>query len=68
MKIGDFGLVTQLGEDFEEGDSVYMAPELFTVRRIASCEADIFSLGVTMFELATDFQLPKDGVKWHRCV
>eukprot|EP01102_Stenamoeba_stenopodia_P005132 TRINITY_DN15642_c0_g1_i1.p1 TRINITY_DN15642_c0_g1~~TRINITY_DN15642_c0_g1_i1.p1 ORF type:complete len:275 (-),score=57.78 TRINITY_DN15642_c0_g1_i1:116-940(-) len=43
-----------------------MAPELFSVRRLASFEADIFSLGVTMFELATDFQLPRDGVKWHR--
>ena len=68
-KIGDFGMAGEIGitEDGEEGDTAYMAPELLsTAPRHAS--ADIFSLGLTIYELAcarVGWRLPTDGQRWH---
>ena len=68
-KIGDFGMAGDIGitEDGEEGDTAYMAPELLsTAPRHAS--ADIFSLGLTIYELAcarVGWRLPTDGQRWH---
>lgn len=72
LKIADFGLALSVEEaqteDVPEGDSRYLAPELldnalqenFVVDR----SADIFSLGATMFELATLLEMPKEGTEW----
>ena len=68
-KIGDFGMAGEIGitEDGQEGDTAYMAPELLsTAPRHAS--ADIFSLGLTIYELAcarVGWRLPTDGQRWH---
>ena len=68
-KIGDFGMAGEIGvtEDGEEGDTAYMAPELLeTGPRHAS--VDIFSLGLTIYELASatiGWKLPTDGPRWH---
>jgi len=68
-KIGDFGMAGQIGvtEDGQEGDTAYMAPELLsTSPRHAS--ADIFSLGLTIYELAcarVGWRLPNNGQRWH---
>ena len=48
--------------DEVEGDSIYMAPELLRMdlpknERI-SLKADVFSLGVSLLEIATSMDLP----------
>lgn len=40
-----------------------MAPELMEGR--FSPAADIFSLGISLFEVACDLQLPSNGEAWH---
>ncbi len=45
------------------GDSKYMASELLD--HTFSKAADIFSLGVTILELATDLDPPSGGHLWH---
>ena len=68
------------GEDINEGDVRYMAPEL--LQEIDSngnipdlTKADIYSMGITIFELMTSklapsfnplgIELPKNGPQWH---
>lgn len=67
-KIGDFGMTGAIGtsEDGQEGDSIYMAPELLS-SSVKHASADIFSLGLTMYELSAGhgFELPKQGPRWH---
>eukprot|EP00011_Vannellida_sp_DIVA3-517-6-12_P001146 CAMPEP_0114604188 /NCGR_PEP_ID=MMETSP0168-20121206/418_1 /TAXON_ID=95228 ORGANISM="Vannella sp., Strain DIVA3 517/6/12" /NCGR_SAMPLE_ID=MMETSP0168 /ASSEMBLY_ACC=CAM_ASM_000044 /LENGTH=562 /DNA_ID=CAMNT_0001815015 /DNA_START=55 /DNA_END=1740 /DNA_ORIENTATION=+ len=58
LKIADFGLIVSIEEasgrkDVEEGDSRFLAPELLDDEAHLSASVDIFSLGVTMFQLAT---------------
>ena len=65
-KLGDFGLVIDLatgGEDGIEGDPCYLAPEVLAGQYTKAC--DLFSLGVTLLELATDMELPRGGQLWH---
>ena len=68
-KLGDFGLVIDLAKmdssKVVEGDPRYLASELLTERKFTKA-ADIFSLGVTILELATDLDLPKHGLLWHQ--
>lgn len=67
-KIGDFGLVLELSKcdttQALEGDPKYLAPELMQGHFTKS--ADIFSLGITLLELASDLELPKGGQAWHQ--
>lgn len=67
-KLGDFGLVVsedQLGDnDIQEGDPKYMAPELMQGHFGRS--ADIFSLGISLLELACEMELPSGGHAWHQ--
>lgn len=46
-----------------EGDCRYIAPE--TLQNIFTKAADIFSLGITILELASKLELPKNGYLWH---
>ena len=70
-KLGDFGLMIDLSllgdpascDDVEEGDGCYLAPEVLTSNVITKA-ADIFSLGITMLEVATDLELPAHGDEW----
>ena len=72
-KIADLGLsriaIRRLGEEIIEGDSRYLAPELLNDANIGFMpdltKADIFSLGVTFYELITMINLPNNGEKWH---
>lgn len=68
-KLGDFGLVVDLTKDVEvreaqEGDPKYLAPELMVGQ--FGKPADIFSLGITILELASDLDLPRGGDLWHQ--
>ncbi|KAI1715606.1 protein kinase domain-containing protein [Ditylenchus destructor] len=65
-KLGDFGLVFDLNKDdpndVTEGDNKYLAQEVLNDKPTKA--SDIFSLGMTILELATDLELPKNGVFW----
>lgn len=67
VKIGDFGIAGDIGtsEDGQEGDTKYMAPELLSVGT-RQPSADIFSLGLTLYELASNlsWELPSEGPRW----
>ncbi|GJD11505.1 Wee1-like protein kinase [Galdieria sulphuraria] len=74
-KIGDLGL-TALAEDtivqgyridLSEGDSRYIAPELLEENYQFLTKADIFSLGMTAYELCRESKvpLPSGGEEWH---
>ncbi|XP_025086559.1 membrane-associated tyrosine- and threonine-specific cdc2-inhibitory kinase-like isoform X2 [Pomacea canaliculata] len=66
-KLGDFGLVLDLSKDVTseavEGDPKYLAPEILMGK--VGRHVDIFSLGITMLELASDLDIPKGGEGWH---
>ncbi|KAJ3607708.1 hypothetical protein NHX12_024759 [Muraenolepis orangiensis] len=73
LKLGDFGLMTKLQqggagpvlkEDLQEGDPRYMAPEL--LRGEYGPAADVFSLGVSILELACNMEVPKGGEGWQQ--
>ncbi|KAK6191711.1 hypothetical protein SNE40_003325 [Patella caerulea] len=66
-KLGDFGLVLDVSKvdlsEAQEGDPKYLAPELMQGK--FGKPADVFSLGMTMLELASDLDLPRGGEGWH---
>jgi len=68
-KIGDFGLAGDIGtkDDGQEGDTAYMANELLSAGSAKHSGADIFSLGLTLYELASSqaWSLPREGDRWH---
>lgn len=68
-KLGDFGLMVELDcaegkEDAQEGDPRYMAPELLD--GVFTKAADVFSLGMTLLEVACNMELPKGGESWQQ--
>uniref|UniRef100_UPI003AB0BAC9 membrane-associated tyrosine- and threonine-specific cdc2-inhibitory kinase n=1 Tax=Centroberyx gerrardi TaxID=166262 RepID=UPI003AB0BAC9 len=76
LKLGDFGLLLELPqkgtdpaegkgkEDLQEGDPRYMAPEL--LRGQYGPAADVFSLGVSILELACNIEVPNGGEGWQQ--
>lgn len=75
LKLGDFGLLMELQaqggpegrgeeEELQEGDPRYMAPEL--LRGEYGPAADVFSLGVSILELACNMEVPKGGEGWQQ--
>lgn len=68
-KLGDFGLVLDVSNgtevsDAQEGDPKYLAPELMLGK--FGKQADVFSLGITILEMASDLDLPRGGDLWHQ--
>ncbi|KAF2365507.1 Protein kinase domain [Trinorchestia longiramus] len=65
-KLGDFGLMFDLSKDdihdAIEGDPKYMAPECLS--SVFGPPADLFSLGISLLELALDLDLPTQGSVW----
>jgi len=60
LKIGDFGLSRILGSEtgddrFKKGDGKYLAPELLDSKSSITTAVDIFSLGITVYEMASDY-------------
>lgn len=72
LKLGDFGLLFEFknkgkvssDDDVQEGDARYMAPEL--LRGDYGPAADVFSLGVTILELACNIEVPNGGNGWQQ--
>lgn len=70
-KIADLGLATAaMGsgcDEINEGDSRYLAREVLQGNFSDLTKADVFSLGLTCYELATNpKELPCNGEEWHR--
>jgi wee1-like protein kinase len=66
FKLGDFGLVTRgdSTQEIEEGDSRYMSMELLSGDRSDLTKSDIFSLGITLYEMCLGRPLPMNGQEW----
>lgn len=67
FKLGDFGLAveeTTVGE-VEEGDCRYMCRDLMLGNHRDLTKCDIFSLGITLYQVIVDQDLPPDGQAWH---
>lgn len=69
-KLGDFGLVVSRSAPshlMEEGDARYMCLELLSGDTSDLTKADIFSLGITVYEGMMGIpSLPSSGDEWHR--
>ena len=70
IKLGDFGHAFDLSDahpqSFEEGDAVYMAPELLEPRPRVTKRADVFSFSVALIEIAKMSKLKKNGTAWRK--
>ena len=73
IKLNDFGYALRLKElqlldDIVEGDSRYISKELFHFSKNAKIneKSDVFSLGLTIFELLAKIDLPFNGELWHK--
>ncbi|KAI9036586.1 tyrosine protein kinase SWE1 [Aspergillus affinis] len=67
LKIADFGMATRWPADHGidgEGDREYIGPEILMGRY--DKPADVFSLGLIMFEIAGNVELPDNGLSWQK--
>ena len=64
LTIKEEDIINVATEDFE-GDSIYISPELFYKdKEIINRKTDIFSLGLSILEILTNVDLPKNGLSW----
>jgi len=71
LKLGDFNLTrkkNKFNDDYFEGDSTYMAPEILEATKIKDIndKCDIFSLGLTIIEILFKIELPQNGILWRQ--
>ncbi|KAJ3441846.1 membrane-associated tyrosine- and threonine-specific cdc2-inhibitory kinase [Anaeramoeba flamelloides] len=59
----DFGCMAKLNQEYTiEGDSRFLAPEIFKGSKLAKTDFDIYSIGATIYQLAAgDLDLPTEG-------
>ena len=69
--LSDFGLSQKkkdlyLLNDISEGDIIYLSPEIFNRKNNSEIDekSDIFSLGMSILELMSKVNLPKNGDLW----
>ena len=72
LKLNDFSLAIRVNElnqldDIIEGNAAYISKELFHFKKESklNSKCDIFSLGLTLFELIAKIDLPYNGTLWH---
>ena len=64
LTIKEKDIINYQTEEFE-GDSIYISPELFYKNKeIINCKTDIFSLGLSILQILTNVELPKNGMTW----
>jgi wee1-like protein kinase len=65
-KLTDLGHVSQISlcKIDEDGDSRYIALEVLNSKKINLDKCDIFSLGLTLYVCATNYNMPKQGNEW----
>ena len=64
LTIKEKDIINYSSEDFE-GDSMFISPELFYKDRDRiTKKTDIFSLGLSIFQILTNLDLPKNGIQW----
>ena len=64
LTIKEKDIVNYSTEDFE-GDSMFISPELFYKDKdIINIKTDIFSLGLSILQILTNVELPKNGLTW----
>jgi mitosis inhibitor protein kinase SWE1 len=66
LLLGDFGQMTEAGglEDGDEGDAVYMDRQV--LNGVCDPTCDMFSFGLSIYEVAAQVLLPENGVMWHQ--
>ena len=57
--------IISFSSEIFEGDSMFISPELFYKDKdIINNKTDIFSLGLSILQILTDIELPKNGLDW----
>ncbi|EGG21514.1 putative protein tyrosine kinase [Cavenderia fasciculata] len=52
--------------DFIEGDSRYLAIEFLNDKKLIGIHSDVFSIGVSFFEIVTGKEMPTNGPLWEQ--
>ncbi len=68
VKIGDFGLSNCIKDNGQKmnsdvGTPLYMCPELISMREYEGAEADVWSIGVILFQMVCGFLPFDDTIK-----
>lgn len=58
IKIGDYGTLTEINVPVkEEGDGLYVAPEILSGNILTDTRFDIYSAGITLYEMASNLKI-----------
>ncbi len=64
LTIKEKDIINYSSEEFE-GDSIFISPELFYKDKdVITTKTDIFSLGLSILQILTNVDLPKNGLTW----
>jgi len=58
LKIGDFGTLTEINTSIkEEGDGLYIAPEVLLGDILTDPRFDVYSAGITIYEMVSNYKI-----------